>query len=232
MLTRKHENYFADEVRGVEPSRLLIQPHNYGTATAIAYSVTRLRQMDPHAVVAFFPSDHHFTSDDAFIAHIDSAFAQATMQPERIVLLGVEPETPEEDYGWIEPGAPLGGQSTKDIFEVTRFWEKPTRALAAQLMGKGCLWNSFVMVGAVGAFMGIIQRTLPILLARFESLWASTAPGMEHTALDSLYLEVPAANFSDEVLSKRPSGLAVMRTRGMGWTDLGEPDRVFSTFLR
>jgi hypothetical protein len=35
------------------------------------------------------------------------------------------------------------------------------------------------MAGVVGAFIGIIKRTLPNLLACFESLWATTAPGME-----------------------------------------------------
>jgi mannose-1-phosphate guanylyltransferase len=232
MLTRKHESYFADEVKEVEPSCLLIQPHNHGTATAIAYCVTRLRQMDPHGVVAFFPSDHHFANDEAFIGHIDSAFALARSQPERVILLGIEPEAPEEDYGWIEPGPPLAGESTGDIFEVARFWEKPTRAVASDLMGRGCLWNSFVMVGAVGSFIAIIQRTLPNLLACFDSLWATATPGTEHRALESLYLDVPAANFSEEVLSARPAGLAVMRARGLGWADLGEPERVFSMLLR
>ena len=232
MLTRKHENYFAGEVKEVEPSCLLIQPHNHGTATAIAYCVTRLRQMDPHGLVAFFPSDHHFANDEAFIRHIDSAFTQARSQPERVILLGIEPEAPEEEYGWIEPGPPLAAESTGNIFEVARFWEKPTRAFASDLMGRGCLWNSFVMVGAVGAFIGILQRTLPYLLACFKSMWATTAPGMEQRALDSLYSDVPAANFSDEVLSARPAALAVMRAGGLGWTDLGEPDRVLSMFLR
>jgi mannose-1-phosphate guanylyltransferase len=232
MLTRKHERYFADEVSELEPSCLLIQPHNHGTATAIAYCVTRLRQMDPHGLVAFFPSDHHFANDEAFIGYIDSAFTQARSQPERVILLGIEPESPEEDYGWIELGPPLAGESTGNIFEVARFWEKPTRAVASDLMDRGCLWNSFVMVGAVGAFIGIIQRTLPSLLACFESLWATTAPGMEDKALDGLYLDLPAANFSHEVLSAHPSGLAVMRARGLGWTDLGEPARVLSMFLR
>jgi hypothetical protein len=88
------------------------------------------------------------------------------------------------------------------------------------------------MVGAVSAFIGIIQCTLPKLLACFESMWATTSPGMEDRALDGLYLGLPRANFSDEVLSARPSNLAVMRARGLGWTDLGEPERVFSMLLR
>ena len=53
---------------------------------------------------------------------------------------------------------------------------------------------------------------------------------MEDKALSGLYLRVPATNVSVEVLSGRPSSLAVMRARGIGWTDLGEPERVLSMF--
>jgi hypothetical protein len=51
---------------------------------------------------------------------------------------------------------------------------------------------------------------------------------MEDKALRRLYLKVPATDFSDEVLSARPSDLAVIRARGLGWSDLGELERVFS----
>ena len=95
-------------------------------------------------------------------------------------------------------------------------------------MRRGCLWNSFVMVGRVGAFVNMIRQTLPGLLTCFESMWAEVAPGMEDEALRDLYLKVPATNFSDEVLSKRPSDLAVLRADALGWSDLGEPQRVFS----
>ena len=228
VMTRTHERYYADEVIGVNSLCLLIQPHNHGTAPAIAYSLTRLRQMDPRGLVAFFPSDHHFANDEAFITHIDLAFAHARAHPERVILLGVEPEGPEDSYGWIEPGAPLAGGSGNFISDVSRFWEKPSRRIASQLMRRGCLWNSFVMVGAVGAFIKTIRHALPNLLACFESMWATMTPGMEYEALRDLYLKVPATNFSDQVLSARPSDLAVIRARGLGWSDLGEPERVFS----
>jgi mannose-1-phosphate guanylyltransferase len=228
VMTRTHERYYADQVTGVPSSCLLIQPHNRGTAPAIAYSLTRLRQMDPHGLVAFFPSDHHFANDEAFNTHIDCAFAQAKSHPERVILLGIEPESPEEAYGWIEPGSPLAGGPGIFMSEVSRFWEKPSRRIASHLMRRGCLWNSFVMVGAVGAFIKMIRHSLPNLLACFESMWATMTPGMEDEALRGLYLKVPATNFSDEVLSARPSDLAVIHGRGLGWIDLGEPERVLS----
>ena len=111
VLTSAHEPFYADEVAGIPSSRLLIQPSNQGTAPAILYSLLRLREMDPKGVVAFFPSDHHFSDDEAFTDHIDSAYAAVASRPEVVILLGIPPETPEVEYGWIEPGDPSGAAS-------------------------------------------------------------------------------------------------------------------------
>jgi mannose-1-phosphate guanylyltransferase len=217
LLTQTHERFYANQLAGVAGERLLTQPYNHGTAPAIAYSLTYIDRLDPDAVVAFFPSDHHFANDNSFAAHIDLAFAQAEMDPERVILLGILPDVPEESYGWIEPGESVAGGA---VSEVRRFWEKPSRRVATQLMRGGCLWNSFVMVGRVSAFLAMIRRTLPELLTSFT--------GMQSSSLREIYAKIPAANFSNDVLSARPSDLTVLPARGLGWSDLGEPQRVLS----
>src|SRR5581483_9154375 len=165
VLTQSHQPYYAGLVADVSPERLLIQPWNHGTAPAIAYCLTHLDRIDSEAVVGFFPSDHHFADEEAFTAQIHLAFVQAERHPERVVLLGISPDSPEEAYGWIEPGASL---ASGPVFEVRRFWEKPSRRLAVRLMRRGCLWNSFVMVGRVSAFLAVIRRALPDLLTSFD----------------------------------------------------------------
>jgi mannose-1-phosphate guanylyltransferase len=217
LLTQTHERFYADQLACVPEERLLVQPYNRGTAAAIAYSLTHIERLDPAAVVAFFPSDHHFANDAPFAAHMDLAFTQAELDPERVILLGIQADAPEESYGWIEPGNRVAGGA---VSEVRRFWEKPSRTVAAQLMRDGCLWNSFVMVGRASAFLAMIRRTLPELLAPFA--------GMQSSALNEIYAKIPAANFSDDVLSARPSDLTVLPAQGLGWSDLGEPQRVLS----
>ena len=66
LLTQTHEPFYADQLAGVAAERLLIQPYNHGTAAALAYSLTHIDRVDPDAVVAFFPSDHHFANNGAF----------------------------------------------------------------------------------------------------------------------------------------------------------------------
>lgn len=229
VLTRKHEPFYTDEVAGTPSSRLLIQPSNRGTAPAILYSLLRLREMDPKGVVASFPSDHHFSDDEAFVGHIDSAYAAAASEREMVVVLGVPPEAPEVDYGWIEPGTPLTMDS---VCRVSRFWEKPSGSVASSLMERGCLWNSFVMVGCIHAFLDLIRRTLPGLVELFESIRSSLFTAAERKALRDLYSQIGTTSFSHDVLAAQPNALAVLRATGLGWSDLGEPGRVRSVLER
>jgi mannose-1-phosphate guanylyltransferase len=104
VMTRTHEAFYADHVAGVPSWGALIQPQNQGTEPAILYGLMRLREMDPEGIVAFFQSDHHFSDDEAFADHLESAYAAAASLPERVILLGIPPDAPEVEYGWMEPG--------------------------------------------------------------------------------------------------------------------------------
>ena len=222
-LTAKHEPFFREHAADVPEQLLLIQPYNHGTAQAILFSVLRLRKLDPDATVAYFPSDHYFANGSAFAQQIRDAFGEAERRPGNVVLLGIEADAPEESYGWIEPGGRLGR-----VFAVTRFWEKPSRMLAASLLDQGCLWNSFVMVGKVSAFLALFRNTMPELLAAFESREDQIGTAGEYAALTDIYDSSVAGNFSDQVLSTQPRRLSVLPGRNLGWSDLGEPSRVYA----
>ena len=232
VMNKVHERFYRDQIADVPLSRLLLQPQNRGTAAAILYSLMRVQELDPKGLVAFFPSDHHFMDDGAFVDQIGLAFMLAESNPERVFLLGIEPDTPEESYGWIEPGPRLESACGNSVAHVKRFWEKPTKEVAFDLMHSGCLWNSFVMVGRVDRFLELTQRAIPRLHNSFESIRKSFQTAIEGLVLSALYDVIPSSSFSDEVLSVSPNGLAVMRGSGLGWSDLGEPGRVLSTLAR
>ncbi len=237
-LTRTHERFYADEVSDMPSSNLLIQPHNKGTAPAILYSLMRVREMDQEAIVAFFPSDHHIEDDQAFAANIETAFVEAASRPNSVVLLGIVPDNPETEYGWIEPGPVLTSHPVGPICRVNQFWEKPSLAFAEELMARGCLWNSFLMVGHVKAFLNLFDHTVPSLTNAFESIGRSFSTEAERWSLRGLYSGIREINFSSEVLSAHshdsvyPCDLAVLRGIGLVWSDLGEPSRVFSVLRR
>jgi mannose-1-phosphate guanylyltransferase len=56
VMTEIHEEFYQDQVAGVPPPCLLIQPQNQGTAAAILFSLMGIRTFDSTGRVAFFPS--------------------------------------------------------------------------------------------------------------------------------------------------------------------------------
>ena len=229
VVNRLHEPYYAEVLTDTNAANLVAQPRNAGTAPAILYSLLRIATVDPRAIVAFFPSDHYVSDNWKFMAHIRTALDTAHLRRDLVILLGVEPESPEIEYGWIEPTALIKGYAK--IFGVRRFWE-PNQVLAQVLQLRGCLWNSFVMVASVQALLGIIASALPELYRMFACLRPLFDPRAKTKAIATLYGLLGEINFSHRVLALRPEQLAVLKVTGVRWSDLGEPKRVMASLHR
>lgn len=220
VVTRTHERFYLPLLRDMPPHGVVVQPENQGTAPAIFYGLLRIATVAPAASVAFFPSDHYFSDDEKFMSHVEAALNASHLCEDMIILLGIIPEGPEVGYGWIEPAEPV----SKGLFalrRVRRFWEKPSLAKARKLMAVGSLWNSFVMVGRVSAFLEMIRRATPQLYDRFVAVQPSLNTAKEEGEIRSLYSELPSTNFSQQVLAARPSDLSVLPVNGVRWSDWG-----------
>ena len=229
VVTQKHRRFYGPLAHEISPNLLVEQPVNKGTAPAILYALLRVATRSPKAIVALFPSDHFFTDDEEFMSHVDTAFDAVRAQPQTVTLLGITPTNPEREYGWIEPQPSVIGSAARSITRVKKFWEKPSATMAASLMERGCLWNSFVMVGHVDALLRMTRASLPDLYADFAAITPTFETTGERQALAELYSRIDDTNFSHEVLAQRPQDLAVMRVADVGWSDLGEPARVLAT---
>jgi len=228
VVTKTHETFYAAHRTEVGDTGLLVQPGNRGTGPAIVYSLMRLHEMDPRAVVAFFPSDHHFADEEALSDCVRQAFECAESHSNAVILLGVAPNRPETEYGWIEPGEPLMAGGPSLVFGVRRFWEKPSREAAIELMRRGCFWNSFIMVGRVGSFLNLVGRTAPHLFRSFQAIAPAFFTKREEASVLNVYMSLPSSSFSTDVLSVCPDNLAVLCSRTLEWADVGDVGRALS----
>ena len=227
VVNRAHEPYYRPILGNKSASNLVVQPSNRGTAPAILYSLLRIASIDPHALVVFLPSDHYISDNNKFMTCIRAALDTARRRTDLVMLLGLKPESPEVEYGWIEPAEPIHDQSR--ALSVRRFWEKPNQLLAQLLLSRGCLWNSFVMVASVQALLRIIESAMPRLYASFVGLSSVIGTPEEAHVISVLYERLTEANFSHQVLAHRPEKLAVLKVSGVRWNDLGEPKRVMAS---
>jgi mannose-1-phosphate guanylyltransferase len=232
VVSRPHEAYFGYLGRELAPGRLVIQPCNRSTAPGILYPLLRILDLAGDVPLGIFPSDHYISDDLAFMAHASRALDIIGARRDLVVLLGIEAAFPETEYGWIEPHdtpLPLDGDP---VFVVRQFWEKPSRPFAERLLQRGCLWNSFVMLGRVRAFLELLWRTTPELIMAFDPVCRVLGTPREEAAVAQVYATLPATSFSENVLARVPGRLATLRVKGIDWSDLGNPDRVFSTIRR
>jgi mannose-1-phosphate guanylyltransferase len=227
VVNRAHEPFYASILAPEPSANLVIQPRNVGTAPAILYALLRIVAVDPDAIVALFPSDHYISDNRKFMAHIRAALDTAHQSRDVVILLGIEPESPEVEYGWIEPAKTL--KASTRVLGVRRFWEKPSAMLAQVLQLRGCLWNSFVMVASVRALLDTIEGATPELYRAFACMSSLFGARAERKAIDNLYRRLADINFSDRVLALRPERLGVLKVAGVRWNDLGEPKRVMAS---
>jgi mannose-1-phosphate guanylyltransferase len=232
VLTRAHERYYAPLLQNERLGPALIQPDNRGTTAAILLALLRIAQQAPSGSVALFPSDHYVSDEHTFAAHVREALLGVRIRPELVVLLGIAPREPEVEYGWIEPGDPITGWMPSPFHRVQRFWEKPVREVARNLMSAGALWNTFVIVGRVPTLLAMIRRAVPELWSLFERLRPRADAWVEDAVVRELYARLPAVNFSSRVLASNPAALAVLPIAGVEWSDWGTPSRVLATLGR
>jgi mannose-1-phosphate guanylyltransferase len=232
VTTRAHAPYFAREFSSPDTAKILVQPRDRGTAAGILLPLLWVWWRDPDATVAIFPSDHFVSDDSAFMRHVAALVPAAGRHGDRILLVGVEPDSPDAGYGWISAGASLEKGAAGEIRLVERFVEKPSPAEARSFFESGALWNTFVLVARASTLVRASRRALPELAERLRRVRPFLDTPAEAQALETAYTLSPGGNFSQSVLGSSARQLAVSRLPAMTWSDWGTPERVIETLRR
>jgi hypothetical protein len=80
-------------------------------------------------------------------------------------------------------------------------------------------------MGRVSAFIDVLCHAAANPMLRLSA-------GIVENDLDSAYRAIASVDFSRDVLGSQPDRLLVIRDAVSGWTDLGNPNRVFDTLAR
>ena len=214
VVAEQHRQWWTPVLSYLPDQNVIVQPQNRGTAYGILLPLLRIADRDPNAIVVVLPADHFLRDEETMMASVGQAAELAAANRESLYLLGVEPEEPDTELGYIVP-APR----SRDIpARVLRFIEKPTQAQARALVEQGALWNIFIMAASVRALLGL-----------FDGRYAPTIAAMRdlnESRVASLYEKLPVKDFSRDVLQGNESMLKVVSVPSCGWTDLGTPKRI------
>lgn len=139
----------------IPAANILGEPKPSGTAAALAWAAQHIEARAPGAVMCCVHADWSIANPQRFR---DTLAAAAALAPARgaLVTVGIVPTRPDPGFGYILPGELLEGSARR----VSRFFEKPSRERAAELIAYGGLWNSGIFVWEAARFLKEVrQRT-------------------------------------------------------------------------
>lgn len=187
---------------GLRPSKeqIVSEPESKGTLPAVLLCMKR----GGPGKYGVFPSDHTMKDLELFKESIKNADKLAK---DYLVSFGIVPTCPHTGYGYIKPGADLGGG-----FKVEKFVEKPNAETAKKYVTAGYFWNAGMLYADSKLFLKEVQAFSPEHLAVYEEG-------------ESAFATVKAQTMEYGVFEK--TDLAAVVPIKSYWNDLGS----FSSFF-
>lgn len=232
VTARHHRHEMPDHLFANRLHNMIEQPNNRDTAAGIFLPISYVRAHDPQAIIVIQPSDHFIYPERRFVETVRESVASVEAMPDRLLLLGVQPDRLETDYGWIKRGIRLSGSSTNPVHAVSSFLEKPGLQHADAALRAGGLWNTLVLTATVDSLWKAGWACVPNLMVLFERLCSAWGTPYEAEILEDLYREMPRYNFSSHLLQQAPGRVAVMEMTGVLWSEWGKPERIAESIRR
>jgi mannose-1-phosphate guanylyltransferase len=213
---RRHATHVRAQAPGVA---LLEEPVGRNTAAAIAFATVALDRPDDEVMVVL-PADHVIADEDRFRGVLAAAGSElaagAFGVADPLVTLGIAPDRPATEYGWLIPDAEHGATGSIDGRPLLRFEEKPAPDRAAALLAvPGSAWNAGIFLWRRRAIRGALAAFAPDVLEAVERARATGSlgtvyPAIRSTSIDYAVMEPAAA-----------AGRVLMGRLEAGWSDLG-----------
>jgi mannose-1-phosphate guanylyltransferase len=223
VVAEQHRQWWQQALWPIQESNILVQPQNKGTANGILLPLLHILDNDPNATIVLLPSDHHLKDELALRESIHQALNAVRTSPDKIMLLGIEPDEADSELGYIMPDT----ETRLRPQPVRTFIEKPGAAEAQNLIDAGALWNSFIMVARGKALLQLFMEKNQSAVLRMQI--ALFRQVQDAAAIENLYGTLREVDFSRHILPGMESRLRVVRVRKCGWSDLGTPKRVLRT---
>ncbi|MCJ7833519.1 MAG: sugar phosphate nucleotidyltransferase, partial [Deltaproteobacteria bacterium] len=206
-------------------TRLIVEPLGRNTAPCIGLAAMILAQIDPSAIMAVLPADHHISQVPSFQETLLAA-AHASQTGDYLITLGITPTFPETGYGYLEQGKKITEIKGHGFWEVKAFHEKPNRPKAEAMLKTGrFFWNSGMFVWTVSAILNQMSRLTPAMYGELIKLkkFLGTPEWEEalragYEAMENISIDFAVMERADKVL---------MLAGDFGWNDLGSWEAVY-----
>lgn len=225
IVADQHRPYWRMDLWAIPAGNVIVQPRNRGTAHGVLLAVLSILERDPFARIVFLPADHYVADESALAGSLRETAALLNRNTQGLVLVGIEPDEPDPELGYIVPGQMLADGS----YAVEQFVEKPQPNVASELLSSGALWNSFIFAANGASLLGLLRQRIA---SSVEDIATALARDDRSHALAQAYDRLDSVDFSRAIMQGAEKSLRVIAAPQCGWTDLGTPKRVADTLRR
>lgn len=244
LTVTNRELYFKteDEFGEVNTKKLatsfVLEPFGRNTAAAIAAATLVVAEKHGQdAILLVLAADHLIADESAFAVAVANAVELA--QGGMLVTFGIQPDSPETGFGYIEAAAssPIfsgfaEGQST--AFQVLRFVEKPSVEKAKDYLDTGGFyWNSGMFCFSAGSMLRAMERHCPAILEATRECFNRSrrveGNGGAQVELNIEYFDLVPEDSIDYAVMEKAARPSVMGNAtcvavvpcSIGWSDIG-----------
>ena len=225
----EHRLLIHEQLPELRTDHVVIEPYPRGNAAAIGLAMAALHAFDPEAVVAILPSDHVIERRGKFREVLIAATAAA--ETGRLVTLGIEPDSADPGFGYIEAGERLDLKAPLPVHAVKRFVEKPKRDAAEKMIAAGGhYWNAGMFVWRVSEILRAFDEHLPGTAKAVHSLADAVGTPRYEGVLAEVWEETDKTTIDYGILEKAQNVAVV--PADIGWHDVGSWGRLAAIVQR
>jgi mannose-1-phosphate guanylyltransferase len=224
VVLNQHRRWWQPQLKEIlPPDNVIVQPLGRGTGVGVLLPLLHVLAREPEAHVIFLPADHYFRHEGRLAEELQRTLEHTYDAPEDLVFVGIEPESPTSDFGYLVPRT-AGDTDPKPI---ASFVEKPPPEFAQILIRRGALWNSLIFAACGRSVLRLIRGCFPHTVdALREAMERAGDPTSRTRALAAIYPNLASIDFSRDVLERGGCTMRMMPAAAVGWCELGTPERL------
>ncbi len=201
------------------PENLLLEPYTRNTAPCIAWATYTILHRNPDATIIFSPSDNYITDQEQFRS-LASASLEFADREDVLVTLGIVPNRPDPNYGYIQVVGGKGNYSVGTPAKVKTFTEKPDRNLAEIFVDSGeFLWNSGIFAAHASVLREEMETYNPEVTTLFKGWENAIGSVSEKSFIERAYTDCPWTSFDYSLLERTLN--AWIMPCDFRWLDIG-----------
>ncbi len=200
------------------PSRQIVgEPASRNTAPTLAVAAQEIAGRDPEGLMVVLPSDQIIAKPVVFRRVLGAACRVASTAG-RSVVLGLKPTRPDTGFGYIRLGRQEGKVGGQEVFQVEKFTEKPSLAVARRYVSSGrYLWNGGMFIWKASTLLDNFKRFQPEMASQSRQI--AEAGGVRARAFRRLYPRFQKISI-DYALMEKISNIYALPA-DIGWNDVG-----------